>query len=113
MFIVSLVEVGGVSSKLSAKVLSSLVMKGVGEVGTDLSSRALKKTSRLSSSIISMCFRIDGKRRGGRTNKYIGTLPDDCSGWRHPILNYVPTQADLTMVKRWSRRDTLAFFAMC
>jgi hypothetical protein len=50
---------------------------------------------------------------GGQTNKYTGTLPDDCSGRCRPILIHFPTQVDLTMVKRWSRQNTLVFFGMC
>ena len=49
----------------------------------------------------------------GQTNKYNDTIMDDRSGWRHPILIHSPIQVDLTMVKRWIRWNTLAFFAMC
>ena len=41
---------------------------------------------------------------------YIGTFWNECSGWRRPILIHSPTQVDLTMVKKWNRRNTLAFF---
>jgi len=49
--------------------------------------------------------------RGGQTNKYTGTFLDECSGWRRPILIHSLTQVELTMVKKWSRRNTLAFFS--
>lgn len=60
IFFVSWVEVDRVFLRLSIKVQSS-ILEGVGEVETNLSSKALSKTSRSSSSMIPMCFIMDSK----------------------------------------------------
>ena len=52
-------------------------------------------------------------QRGRLTNSYTGTLVDDYSGWRHLFLIHLPTQVDLTIVKRWNTWRTLALSNMC
>lgn len=59
MLLVCWVEVGGVFSGLSANALSSLILEGVGEIGTGLSSRASTKTSMSSSSMVLICLKMD------------------------------------------------------